>query len=527
MKFKKVLTCVLIGLCAISFAVLGAVIFCGCSSENFQQTLSTYNIEIDFDDQQKTLACNEKLTYKNNTETSLFFVCLHLYPNAFRENSKASVVSLADQSKAYPNGLSFGEIQIENVNVLHNTATCCNSLGIAQPTYSEVTQFCRNNSLENNEFFIGGQDENILYVIMKNELFPGDEVEIEIEFNVVLPNINHRFGYGQNTVNLANFYPIACVFENGDFNKALYNSNGDPFYSDMANYNVKLTAPNSFVVSNSGSVLSATTFENSQTLCMQANIVRDFAIVLSTNFKQLSKTVGDTQVKYYYFSDETPENSLAASCDALEFFSSYIGDYPYSTLSVVEADFVHGGMEFPNLVYISTDTANTDFYTQVIVHEIAHQWWYNMVGSSAFDHGWLDEGLTEYSTALFFKNNPSYGVSKDVLISNAYSSYSIFVSVYEKAFGKVDTSMDKALDEFETSQEYTYMAYVKGMLLFDSLREIMGENKFQKCLQQYFENNKFKNVTPEDMIASFEKTSGRDLEGYFDAWINGKVILLK
>lgn len=527
MKIKKILTYVFIVLCAVSLIALGVVIFTGCSTGKIEDTLSNYNIEICFNDNEKTLSGNEKLIYKNNTETTLSFLCLHLYPNAFRENSKANVVSLSDQIKAYPNGLSFGSINIENVAVSHSTATYSNRFSIAQPTCSEITDFCKNNKLDNNEYFVGGSDENILYVVFKNELFPGDEIEIEINFFVTLPNINHRFGYGENTVNLANFYPIVCVYENGDFDKSLYHSNGDPFFSDMANYTVKLMAPADYVVSNTGEVSSKSKSGNSQTIIAKANVVRDFALVLSKEFKHISRRVGETEVSYYYFSDKSPEQSLQTSCEALEFFSSYIGEYPYSTLAIVEANFVHGGMEFPNLVYISSDTANTDFYSQVIVHEIAHQWWYNMVGSSAFKHGWLDEGLTEYSTALFFEKHPDYGISKDVLISNAYSSYSVFVTVYEKAFGKVDTSMDKPLDEFESSQQYTYMAYVKGMLLFDSLREILGEAKFQKCLQNYFDENKFKNVSPDDMIASFEKTTKTNLKSYFDAWINGKVILLK
>jgi len=56
-----------------------------------------------------------------------------------------------------------------------------------------------------------------------------------------LPNINHRFGYGDNTVNFGNFYPVACVYENGKgFIQDLYHSNGDPFYSECSNYEVEI-----------------------------------------------------------------------------------------------------------------------------------------------------------------------------------------------------------------------------------------------------------------------------------------------
>ena len=184
-------------------------------------------------------------------------------------------------------------------------------------------------------------------------------------------------------------------------------------------------------------------------------------------------------------------------------------------------------MEFPNLVYVSNDVSNVDSYQQVIIHEIAHQWWYSMVGNSAYNYGWLDEGLTEYSTILFYDHHPEYKVNKDTLISNAYSSYNLFISLSEKVNGEVDTSMSRALCDYNTEQEYVYVAYVKGMLLFDSLREIVGAKKFQKCLQNYFDEYKFQNVTPDNLIASFEKTTKTDLKNYFDSWIEGKVVLLK
>lgn len=529
MKIKKIATRILILVCLLSIVALLVVLLTGCASDldKEESKLSSYTIDIDFNDEEKTLSCSENVSYVNKTNTALNHLCFHLYPNAFREGAKASVVSLSDFIKAYPNGKSYGNIKIENVSVLNSTATSANIFSIEQPTYSEIAKTLNTSPIDENQYFVGGEDENILYVILKTPLYPNEKVDIKINFTVTLPNINHRFGYGNNTINIANFYPIACVFNNGDFDKSLYNSNGDPFYSDMANYFVNLKVPKSYVVSNTGNVVSKDEIDNKNLLNIEAKVVRDFAIVMSKEFKIMSETVGETQVKYFYYSDENSALSLETATKALKFFSDYIGNYPYKTLSVVQANFVHGGMEFPNLVYISDDVTNVDTYQQVIIHEIAHQWWYNMVGSSAYSYGWLDEGLTEYSTALFYEHHPEYNIKKDTIISNAYSSYNLFVSLAEKVNGKVDTSMSRDLCDYNSDQEYVYVAYVKGMLLFDSLREIIGPKKFQKCIQNYFEEYRFQNVTPDNLIASFEKTSKTNLKNYFDAWISGNVVLLK
>ena len=117
MKIKKVASKILIAIVLVSIVALLAVFLSGCQSNN---TLSIYDLSINFNDEEKTLSCKENLTYENKTETVLNFICLNLYPNAFREESISSPVSLANQHKAYPNGLSFGKIEIENVSVLNN-----------------------------------------------------------------------------------------------------------------------------------------------------------------------------------------------------------------------------------------------------------------------------------------------------------------------------------------------------------------------------------------------------------------------
>ena len=201
--------------------------------------------------------------------------------------------------------------------------------------------------------------------------------------------------------------------------------------------------------------------------------------------------VGKTNVKYYYYDEENPEEFLTASVDSLNTFNELFGEYPYSTLSVVKSNFVHGGMEYPNLVLISDDTSEKADYINVIVHEIAHQWWYGLVGNDEFRYGWLDEGLTEYSTNLFYQKNPQYNVDASEVIKNTTSSWVTFVDLYTSVLGNVDTSMNRKLDEYNTEPEYVYVTYVKGMLFFNELRTLLGDAKIKSLFRSAFNSNKY------------------------------------
>lgn len=513
MKLKKWIARIMIALCIISTIALVVVIFTGCtaSAKSVSENLTNYDLNLTFNDENMTVTGVQKVDYKNNTDICLNQLKFHLYPNAFREGAKISPVSLTNEHKAYPNGKSYGRIDIKSAKVSGmNCSLKLNDL----------------DNINNPSYQITGKDENILQINLTKELFPDDRIEIEMEYLITLPNVNHRFGYGDNTINLGNFYPIACVYENGDFKTDLYHYNGDPFYSEMANYNLSITFPNKYKMASSGNLSSSNSSVNLTTNTITATAVRDFAIVLSDQFEVISKDCNGVSVSYYYFSDTDPEKSLETACKSITTFNNLIGKYPYKTLSVVEANFVHGGMEYPNLIYIASDITDHTQYEQVIVHETAHQWWYNVVGNSEYDNGWLDEGLTEYTTALYYEINPNEGVDKNAIIKNAYSNYQMFVEVYSGVYGDLDTSMDRNLSEFKTEPEYVYLTYVKGMLMFDTLREILGFEKFKKCLQQYYSDNAFKIAKPENMISSFEKASKTKLESIFNAWIDGKVILL-
>lgn len=463
--------------------------FClfGCEKEVLK---SSYEIEVTFNDEDMTLTCAQTIHYANTSDNALSEVDFFLYANSFAEGQKA--VSNANFLKAYPNGESFGNIEIEKVCVGQN----------------EV------------EFSFEQPNKNILIVPLDKQLFPNEKVSIFIDFVVTLANIHHRFGYGEKTINCGNFFPIACVYENG-FVKNGFVVNGDPFYSEVADFDVTINYPKDYIVATSGNQES---LADGKLRCRGENI-RDFCFVLSKEFQVLSKKVGEINVNYYFYDQEEAEKFLQIACETIETFGDMFGKYPYKQLSVVKTNFCFGGMEYPNLVMIADDITDEPTTNYVIVHEIAHQWWYGLVGNNEFSQAWVDEALTEYSTALFFEKYEKYGFDYEIVIDNAFSTYKNFVQIYSSILGDVDESMNRNLAEFETEPEYVNCTYTKGMLLFDSMRESLGKRKFEKCLKNYLKEYKYKNSSYAKMVESFSKSAGRNLQGLFEAYVEGTVMI--
>ncbi len=472
----------------------------GCKKKDnlnkLSENLSRYEINLNLNVETKTVTATQTIDFINNTDSILKNIKLHLYPQFFEEGATEKIVPSTKMNNTYPNGMSYAEFNIDRVLVDE----------IDKPIIYE------------SEF------NSILNVELNSSLLPDENVKIYFEYSFSLPNCNHRFGYGNNTINLANFYPIICVFENGIFNTNGYNSNGDPFYSEMANYCVNITLNKQYIVAGTGEKTRENVENGIKNICFNAKMVRDFALVASDDFQVLNQQHNNTNIEYYYFNDTHPDLSLQAGVDAIKTFSKLFGDYPYKTFSIVECDFVYGGMEYPNLVMISTDISNEDDFLNVIVHETAHQWWYGMVGNDEFTYPWLDEAITEFSTILFYDHNKNYNFNHKNMVDISKENYTLFISVYEDVLGPIDTSM-RAVDQYKTEPEYTYCTYVKGVLMFESLYQLIGEKNFCNSLQCYFENNKYSNATPQDLISAFEVTTKQNLSNFFDSWIKGKVII--
>jgi hypothetical protein len=167
---------------------------------------------------------------------------------------------------------------------------------------------------------------------------------------------------------------------------------------------------------------------------------------------------------------------------------------------------------------VSPKQMQDEWLELVTVHELAHQWWYGLVGNDEVHDSWLDEGLTEYSTILYYGRR--YGREE------AEHKYQIYINkgkfqlfrIYRDG-GDTNETIHRPLYEFKDWLEYDSLVYGKGAIMFHELRQEMGDETFFKVLREYFENNKYRNAKPKDLYKACQEVSGKSWEDFFLQWL--------
>ncbi len=475
-------------LAACAGIVLGAMGIAACGRE---EGLARYDIRGEYFPAENKLVAEMDVSVPNLTEGTLESLSFELWANAYREGAKYTPVSDLYRSSAYYAGESYGGIEISSVEGAESFQVC-------------------------------GEDENILSVTLKEPLYPGECAALTLSFSTTLAKVNHRLGVGQKNVNLSHFYPVLCSLGENGFREYVYSSNGDPFVADCANYTLSLTLPAEYRIAHNG-VGSSEVSGNKQTLTVTAEGVREVSLVMGTELSCATAEAGEIPVEYWYTSDPAPESTLKAATDAISYFSRTFGDYGYPRYVLVETDFPYGGMEYSGLAMISSALQRADV-AAVVAHETAHQWWYGMVGSNQFENAWQDEGLAEYSAALFLGAFPEYGDTYEGAMKRSESGYRAFFSYKSQIAGEADTTMNRPLTAFTGEYEYRNIAYDKGVILFDRVRATVGERKFFTGLKNYVAAYTGKIASPEELISCFRKV-GANVEGLFNSFTDGACVI--
>ena len=198
----------------------------------------------------------------------------------------------------------------------------------------------------------------------------------------------------------------------------------------------------------------------------------------------------------------------------LEFYSDYVGPYSYEKLANVQSNSVSGGMESASAIFYDDDVVTgerSERWRNVIIHEIAHQWFGNSVTEYDWDDVWLSEGFATYFTLLFIEH--AYG--RDAFVGGLLKSKE---SVLKFQHANPDyTIIHKNLSDM--SQVLTGQIYQKGAWILHMLRGVIGTDAFWEGIRTYYAAYRNSNATTSDFRRIMEEVSGQDLEVFFRQWL--------
>jgi hypothetical protein len=419
-----------------------------------------------------------------------------------------------------------------------------NDTGVEQPTlyfrlYPNATEY-GDGGMILGDVTVGDQavtpalsvEETLATITLPTPVAPDTAIELHLPFQTIIPTdpaaSYGMFAYDQasGTYALAHWLPLLAGYDpDGSWFTGPISVNGDPVFNNFALYDVTFSAPSDLKLVTSGVEFGDAVEKGALTRRhFVSGPARGFDMAADANFESASETVNGTVVTSWYNPDSVDggKQVLDQGARALEIYSKLFGPYLYKEMDLVQVDLGNGagGVEFPQLMFIGGDyyhatpaTATIPgFLEYIVVHEVAHQWWYALVGNNQYRHAFTDEALANDATVIYFQQrygNAAYEQQVDINLKLPY---------FTVLFSRGDMVVDQPTDSFPGMTAYAAIVYGKGPLGFEAIRQQIGDDAFFAGLRDYAARYRFTIATPDDLLHSFERASGQDLGKLWHHW---------
>lgn len=306
-----------------------------------------------------------------------------------------------------------------------------------------------------------------------------------------------------------------------DYSKYWFPSNSYP--NDRATFEASIEVPRPFIAVSNGALIDVKKNSASRIYHWSESVpVATYLYVITAGKWSVSRTSWrNTPVEYYGPSDDIARvaYSLRETPQMMEFFSKKIGlDYPYEKYAqTIVPQYQWGGMEHVTATTLTDRTVHSkeeddQFSSRGLVsHELAHQWFGDLLTCRSWDHIWLNEGFATYFEMLFQES-----------VKGRTFLYSELEGEAEWYFATDDDDARPVVFPYFRSSLDDYFdgrAYAKGGYILHMLRTQLGDETFDKAIRLYVHSNQRKLVVTDDLRAAFEKASGKNLKTFFDQWV--------
>lgn len=347
-------------------------------------------------------------------------------------------------------------------------------------------------------------------------------VTVVVSFTTTAANNGGEDVYGTlnsdgQTLALAMAYPLLAMHTNGTWDTTTPDTTGDIITSPVAFYDVTITTPRTHTVISTGTAVSTRTIGTNQTVRIVSGVQRDFALAVS-KLASVNATIDGTKITVYYPKGNLKggQATLRYASQALRLFNSIYGQYPYNELDIVTVNAgTFEGIELPGFVLIEQAFFNVSSdYESLVVHEVAHQWFYGVIGNDVQNHAWVDEGITSYSQVLYQEamRGTQAGINEKRIFVDDYA---------ELKAKKKDGAVDRPISEMSDYQ-YGVLSYSKAALYVDAIRSTIGATAFSAALKNYYTTNRYAIVDGTAFVRAVQGSCNCDMQPLYNQWILAK-----
>ena len=488
------------------------------SSFAYWQQEIKYNIDVKLNDTTHTLSAFEKLVYINNSPDTLFHIYMHLWPNAYQDDTQLAKQLLEDgETLLYFNEKKYiGKIDSLDFKVDGNSV--------------------RWGLMENYP--------DIAMIELKKDLLPGDSITITTPFRVKIPlGEVSRLGhieedipmdgelFHEKSYQISQWYPKPAVFDSIGWHRLPYLNTGE-FYSEFGSFQVSITTPKEYTIAATGNQVSSIKKGQFQTITFSQNKIHDFAWFIDNDWitersevtLPHSGRVVNTISRYKRVNRSLWRNSVKYIDSAIYYYSLWVGDYPYKVCSAVDGGITAGGgMEYPTITVIG-DTENKTLLEEVILHEVGHNWFYGILGTNERIYPWMDEGINSYYERRYYEevNKTSsladmIGDFINIVVKDSIPpNKEMHAMMYDYiASRNIDLPINYPAVEY-SNLTYGSIVYSKTAIAFNYLEKYLTKEVFDKCMKKYFNTWKFKHPEPNDLKNIFTSVTQKKLDWFFN-----------
>jgi len=382
-------------------------------------------------------------------------------------------------------------------------------------------------------------DGSLLEVGLPEPLRPGDVTRIHLQLAQRVPKYDPdperwprqvtvlgtgAFGHSDGDYALGFWLPqITRLLPNGQWDNRRLPMSGEHTWFEPSQFHVVLDVPKTHAVATTGvEVNRATTGDRTQIVAV-ASGARDFAIHLARGYEIQQQTVAGVRLRVFYPAEhpEIGDQLLHYGGRAMNLFTKWFGPLPIRELDIVDAQVrIAMGMEYDGLVTVDARTVRGDVRDPAqlewtVVHEVAHQWWYAEVGNDSQAEPWVDEGLANASTALYWEAVYGRPALEERWERDIVEPYRQMLDE-----GIPDARADLHGEAYLLEQ-YLSVIYGRSALFFDRVRQEIGDAAFSSALRSFHESYHCTSATGADLLTALKQHADdpKQVDFLYRRWI--------